>query len=292
MSNGDGHVFRTNAFSCSTTPLITCFKETEISSATGFFYSHKDEVYLVTNWHVVSGRHADNLKPLDDKHGALPDSLIVPLPIAAVRSIPKPMMAKDPQKVPLYEDTGKSDAPERPLWLMHPIFRNLVDVAVLHLPLNEKEKPGFLSISVNSLERIPDLELAVATSVFVLGHPRGIGSKTPTKIPIWKRASVASEPDFNWDNVPCFLIDSATREGMSGAPVIGWHRGLGYPKQGGSIGGKTISGGRFFGIYSGRLGGDEFLAQLGRVWKAPVITEIIEGNVRGESSFFMSEKKN
>ena len=36
-------------------------------------------------------------------------------------------------------------------------------------------------------------------------------------------------------------------------------------------------------IYSGRVGKDEFKAQLGVVWKGDVIKEIIEGAVLGDS---------
>ena len=38
--------------------------------------------------------------------------------------------------------------------------------------------------------------------------------------PIWKKSTIASEPDIDINNLPCFYIDSTTREGMSGAPVV------------------------------------------------------------------------
>jgi hypothetical protein len=38
----------------------------------------------------------------------------------------------------------------------------------------------------------------------------------------------------------------------------------------------------FIGVYSGRIGKDESKAQLGIVWKARVIDEIISGGVRGD----------
>jgi hypothetical protein len=40
---------------------------------------------------------------------------------------------------------------------------------------------------------------------------------------------------------------------------------------------------KFLGVYSGRLGKDEMGAQLGIVWKASVLLEILEGGVRGHT---------
>lgn len=60
--------------------------------------------------------------------------------------------------------------------------------------------------------------LRVATDVFVLGYPKGISGGG--EFPIWKRASIATEPDIQLGTLPKMLVDTATREGMLGAPVI------------------------------------------------------------------------
>jgi hypothetical protein len=76
------------------------------------------------------------------------------------------------------------------------------------------------------------------------------------------------------------IVDTATREGMSGAPVIARRSG-GFHKSDGMI---TIAGGRgtkLVGIYSGRLpSNDQFGAQLGYVWPARYIEEIAQNGVR------------
>ena len=54
--------------------------------------------------------------------------------------------------------------------------------------------------------------------MFVLGYPKGISGGRG--FPIWKRASIATEPDIQHDGLPKLLVDTATREGMSGAPVV------------------------------------------------------------------------
>lgn len=125
----------------------------------------------------------------------------------------------------------------------------------------------------------------VGDDVFVLGYPFNLNGSR--EMPIWKRGSIATEPYFDLDNLPKVLIDTATRQGMSGSPVIFQRIGLidNYIDENTisdiSIG--TIRG--FLGIYSGRIGSkDELQAQLGIVWKKKVIDEIVLGKVLGNTS--------
>jgi hypothetical protein len=60
---------------------------------------------------------------------------------------------------------------------------------------------------------------------------------------------------------------------------------FGYSRWNRAIGGFFGKGRKFLGIYSGRVGDDTFLAQLGIVWKSRVIDEIIEGRKIGLSFF-------
>ena len=60
--------------------------------------------------------------------------------------------------------------------------------------------------------------MKVADEVFILGFPYKIGNAS--QIPIWKRGSVASEPELDCDNLPKLFVDTASRPGMSGSPVI------------------------------------------------------------------------
>lgn len=157
-----------------------------------------------------------------------------------------------------------------PLWCEHPTFGHDVDVAVLPVNLPDTTR----SIAVNDLKLTP-LRLQVSHDVFVIGYPLGITDSL--YLPLWKRASVASEPKTSSAN---FLVDTATRKGMSGSPVIARFRG--YYKS--DLSASTPSpedwigeADDFVGIYSGRLGKSELEAQLGIVWKRPVIEEIIKG---------------
>ena len=112
--------------------------------------------------------------------------------------------------------------------------------------------------------------------VYVLGFPFGISEGEG--FPIWKRASIASEPIIDIQDRPLMYIDTASRSGMSGSPVIyKERRGVAicdtHPTKATKISHFFME---FIGVYSGRIGADdEFKAQLGRVWKKRVIDEII-----------------
>ncbi len=62
-----------------------------------------------------------------------------------------------------------------------------------------------------------DIAISVGSEVFIIGYPLGIAKQL--NLPIWKRGSIASEFSVPFNGSPLFVIDSATREGLSGAPV-------------------------------------------------------------------------
>jgi hypothetical protein len=169
--------------------------------------------------------------------------------------------------IPLYHDS----AMQRPIWFEHPIFQRRVDVVTIPFPGLEDTA----IIPANDIRlKLERIRLAPSLDVFVLGFPKGMSGGA--QFPIWKRGSVATEPDMDLDGLPKVLIDTATREGMSGAPVFAQESGYWTPedKQGpaDAIFGK---GRRFLGVYSGRVGDDLFQAQLGIVWKPSAIEDVI-----------------
>ncbi len=92
-------------------------------------------------------------------------------------------------------------------------------------------------------------------------------------------------------NLPKYLIDSATRSGMSGSPVFASFLNNRYNRSSGELVGPgdklaptdfscTMPAFEFIGVYSSRLG-DPIIndtLQLGNVWKSSVIEEIINGS--------------
>jgi hypothetical protein len=231
-----------------------------ISWGTAFFWRAGDgTVFLITNWHNVTGIDSitgDHLSPT----GAEPTHVSFPgYPDGDLNE--KGEIGRG-----LYGLDGE------PAWLEHPTFGRRVDVVCLKLPDRLR---GWV-FPINTLDASP-LLTTVADDAFVLGYPGGIG---PGLFPIWKRGSIATEPDLDVDDLPLMYIDTASSAGMSGSPVI----------QRGPSGGRMLNGifqlagvhTKFLGIYSGRRVPEGNLqAQLGFVWKARVVEEIIQGNVRG-----------
>ena len=93
-----------------TTPIRTFFGETPVGLGTGFFMEARGQTFLVTNWHVVAGRHFETLKVLHDK-SALPDRLTF---LASCRGSTGEWMEVD---CPLYD--GPVPGEGIPRWLEH-----------------------------------------------------------------------------------------------------------------------------------------------------------------------------
>ena len=183
------------------------FEETLLGVATGFFFRGATSTFLVTNWHVVSGRHPKSLACLSPT-GGLPDRLRLTMPYNVAQP-PAMVFQWRWSDLPLYNE-GK------PIWLEHPVHRHAVDVVAI--PLDGLLETSMLFAANDKPELdLDDIPLAPSLDVFVVGFP--LGMYGGAKFPIWKRGSIASEPDIDVDGKPYFYIDTATREGMSGSPV-------------------------------------------------------------------------
>lgn len=236
------------------------FQETGIllSTGTAFFYRRHGVVFLITNWHNFSGLNLDTRKPISPK-GGHPDLISVPL-----------FNQTDNETLfqPTFFQIYHGENFSKPRWIVHPSLKQSVDVVALQINLPN----GYTCVAINDPDlNFKDFNPLPADETFVLGYPYNI--RQEGVFPIWKRASIASEPQFNYNNKPIILIDTATRSGMSGSPVI-LRRNAIWQDPVPGFGTRQC----FLGIYSGRYVGDtEFEAQLGIVWKRYLIDEIIDG---------------
>lgn len=250
--------------SLTTHHLHLCFTPTDavLSSGTGFIYKRRDSHFLITAWHNVSGR-----SPLTG--ACLSETLAVPDAVSTLfRSHTKPGVSHR-EMISLYRDTEMT----LPSWYEHPQHGSAVDVVAVPLPADLSTK--YRLFPINDLDFDHDRREEVADDAFVVGYPF---SETPyLQLPIWKQASIASEPSVNIDQLPKMLIDTATRPGLSGSPTIMQRTGL-HPGKDGIASDDTIIGRirNFIGVYSGRVGTGEVNAQLGVVWKVVVLDEIID----------------
>jgi hypothetical protein len=137
-------------------------------------------------------------------------------------------------------DIAIRDSDDRPLWFVHPGKR--VDIAIL--PLSPTPE-GVALYPLNDLANTP-LRIKIGMEVFILGYP----------------------------------FDTASRPGMSGAPVIRQSR-TNHLLETGDVAMTPNTLTKFIGVYSGRLPTDHpHEAQIGLVWDGSFIDEIIAGSRR------------
>jgi hypothetical protein len=243
-------------YSVASFPVEMFVNDTNLSQGTAFTWEQDGRSYLVTNWHNVSGRN-----PNTGRH------------LSSTAAEPNRIRAWFNQKGALGNKIAKiisiRDQNHSPLWWVHPNYKNQIDVAVLPLE-------NFADVEMYPIDRMSndDLALQVGMDVFVLGYPFGMG---PGGFPVWKRGSIATEPQLSPDSQFHIFIDTASRPGMSGSPVIRRSWGTHMMEGGGAAMG-TGSATKFVGIFSGRLATQDTLdASLGLTWPSSFVSEIISG---------------
>lgn len=260
-------------------------QNTQIDVATGFFYENeKGSPFIITNWHVVTGRRPES--PKTSKTGAVPTRISFERPKAEGEGIQAVLNMKDLRTIDV---TINTPCGENPTWLETPQFGPRVDVvAVPIVSINELEQ----ICPIHMLNKCPDFEPRFSPNVMddvsVIGFPWGLS--VGGTLPIYKRGSVASEPRYNQQRLPRFLIDCRTAPSMSGSPVLASSSGIWTPPGESKLSGNSVIGtvNNFVGVYSGRLtpselgghGGDE-TTELGIVWRKDVLEIIVNKGVPG-----------
>lgn len=189
--------------SLATVPITTFFNDLLLSEATGFVWKRHDRLYLITNWHVASATDFFTGHLLL-KGGSRPNKFRCAFIINVGR------YDRELIELPVRDEN------DDPLWLIHTTQeRHSVDIVALPLDGSAFRKQAAV-LPINDIAPAR-LAIGVGMDVFILGYPFG---PAPPSFPIWKRGSIASEPDLVKLTGGRYLIDSATRPGMSGAPVI------------------------------------------------------------------------
>ena len=258
--------------------------------ATGFFWRRADKVFLITNWHVVTGLNMMSGQPV--ANGWCPEKLVVQYFTKATLANPNAatmgqnaMTALCPiLKVPLYEDF------HRPFWLQHrSTFDLSVDIVAIEINAASGDNTEFQCVNDYVYSRLYHF---AGSEIFVLGHPLPKSKNSyPVSFPIWKRGSIASEIIVPWNMRPAFLIDSRTSHGMSGSPVFS--RVFGPAAYGdGTIQADSILTSEFMGVYSGRIFDDENNASIGLVWHRSLIDQILDAPTAGSREWKPSPAEN
>jgi hypothetical protein len=218
--------------------------------ATGFVVKRNDSCYLITNWHVVTGRTPLNNQPLSASGIVGPDIVKVwfhTQSLGSWRSL----------DIHLMDEQGWG------LWLEHALGRQ---VDVIAIPIQVPADINIYEIDLGLADF--DLMLYPSESVSIIGFPEGLTSGG--RFPIWKTGHIASDIDIDWGGKPAFLIDATTKSGMSGSPVIAKRVSI-YQTSKGNVVGNAV---KFLGVYSGREISTSGI-EVGFVWKPKVISDIL-----------------
>lgn len=229
-----------------------------LGCATGFVIKWNDKAYLITNWHVLSGKHRETNATLSPT-GDIPDEV-------RINHHSKQITSWVTSIEPLFDSQG------HPRWLE---LSDNIKLDVVALPLRELDD----EIQLHPIDLTladTDIMPMVAMPVSIIGFPMGIVASF--SFPIWKTGHIASDYGWNYRDKPAFLIDATTRQGMSGAPVVMRVFG-GYFTNSRQYVIAQQSGGvctRFLGIYSGRVHSE---SEIGIVWYPHVIRDILEQRI-------------
>ena len=276
-----------------------------ISTGSAFLFEFETELFLITNWHIVSGKHFISSELL--LRGRCPTHLTAKL----FFDDPNPSGEQPttfgicPHTIPLYRD-------DKPVWFEHPNLGHLCDAVALPF-----DRPSICTEDMHTpANRISRIRIPVlpGCTVFIIGFPSSIS--VGPGLPLWKSGYIASEPHFDvtiggkpWEygglrggtRLPAFFIDSQTREGMSGSPVFAnyvgnWDSADPYgkwnPRAPGFSNRKDVFLGtqakEFVGCYSGRIGSREEGAALGLCWRKDQIEDICRGRRLGAHPHFQT----
>ncbi len=242
--------------------------QVSLGTATAFFEEIGERQYLITNWHTVTGRNPHNGRTISSD-GITPDSIKLHLH-GRTLSGGYDYLNHTQKIVPVEYGSGSK-------WIMHNDGQN-IDIAILEL---NSEISSLVGCYLRKVTTIFDVAIEIGVELFVVGFPMGL---RPTgSLPIWKRGSVATEPIADANGERCFLIDAATRKGMSGSPVF--VRTLSEnPLNVGINPSDPVHQNQlvasphlaFVGIYSGRMNATDLLeAQIGKVWRPENIGDIL-----------------
>lgn len=249
--------------SLSTVPITPFFNDLKLPEATGFVWKRRDSFYLITNWHVVTATNIFTRRLLLCG-GSRPNRIQCPFVIRMGE------FERETINIPIRDEN------DEPLWLVH-AAQKIRPVDIVAIPLNADALKGKVTLfPVNELAP-GRIAIMIGMDVFILGYPFGSG---PPSFPVWKRGSIASEPDLVRMTTGYYLIDTASRPGMSGSPVIlrSWKAHVMESSNFTAMTDGTID--RVIGIYSGRKDDAPGEAQIGMVWHADYIDDIIDGNKR------------
>lgn len=293
------------AISNSIVHLTMRFNSTVLAIGTGVLYEKDDQHYIVTAWHNVTGRHPETMRCLSE-NGGIPNNILATM-AQTVRTAQSAVTVRLSIELPLQDE-------DKALFYIHPSNWPRVDVVAIpfdpeapqiaeayvstgetrrfQTQLSSRNASG-VTTSIWPIQKylLPDADIAQqwlenvgeTEELFIPGYPHNVHDYYAQ--PVWKRATIASSVQLGWNQERKFLIDCASKSGMSGSPVF-YYNSNGVVRIKGMTHYFQQDAAILAGVYVGRLGvTKEADPQIGTVWHRSVIDEIIEGQCFERLSF-------
>ena len=145
------------------------YNDIQLGNATGFFYfgflGSKPNFWLVTNWHVLSGRNAEEPESVLHKMGSVPNrlrlSLLLEFDQPKYTSNPNAQILFQEQFIELYDKEGRAS------WYQH-VKKSAIDVAVLNASVFVGR---FHLVGINSAGTDADMAIQIGSPDFYIGIP-------------------------------------------------------------------------------------------------------------------------
>jgi hypothetical protein len=235
--------------------------EDRIGAGTGFIVEGPTGRVLLSNRHVIVGREPSS-NEYKDKGGRQPDRIKV--------------WSVDRSAQPTVVEMRLFDAAGTEQWIEHPQHRHHLDLVGMLWPHTEfrSTRTGTLAASG------APVRISVPDPVLLLGFPLRFHGGIHG-LPVAVSGMIASTPGLSVDgDLPRFLIDSATIEGLSGSPVLFYPNGQTVINERGTTATAVLTKDAYqlLGLYTGRIRGD---AQLGYVIDVGAIRELLANPQRG-----------
>ncbi len=239
--------------------LTMRWNENDMGAGTGFIGELDGRHYLVSVKHNFTGRDPVSGRFLG-RHSISPNNVVIRATAA------DPTVGWKNLAFPLVDEDWE------PLWFEHPTHPEY-DVAALEITIDPEARLESFLLD----EPTPDLHpmLAVTDELYVVGFPRGLAYNV--NMPIWSRATVASEPGAGYNGMPIFLVDVRTTKGHSGSPVIIRPR-LNQPMRivNDSVYAPGSDDAWVAGVYSGRIKSRGHKIDIGIVWRLGAVVRVIQ----------------
>jgi hypothetical protein len=256
--------------SLATTPIVILADDRRLGHSSGFFWRTSSSVWLITNWHCVTGNNPFTRKALGADSPPPTKIVFYPLRLNSVEDGKVHFPTRISSELQLFESGT-------PAWMQHSDFeKSRADIVAIRVC----DVGGTNEIRcVNEFEPI-ELFHHVGADLFVVGYP--LDNFEGWMLPFWKRGSFAGEPLFPLADKPLFPIDVLSTEGMSGSPVFRRVFGPKASPDAATIAVDNIVATEFVGVYAGRLASKELeRVGIGYGWYGYLVDEIVNSGTPG-----------